>query len=114
MVVEGLSGVDAALHRLGYDGFRSGQREAIDTLLERRHLLLVAPTGGGKSLCYQLPAVLLEGTTIVVSPLISLMQDQVHALAKRGVSATYLASTLEGDELRRRMGGVGRGAYKPK
>ena len=87
--------LDGALARLGYAAFRPGQRESIETLLERGRLLLVAPTGGGKSLTYQLPATLLPGTTLVVSPLVSLMADQVHALEARGVAATFLASTLD-------------------
>ncbi len=98
----GLS-LEAALARLGYAAFRPGQREAIETLLERGRLLLVAPTGGGKSLTYQLPATLLPGTTLVISPLVSLMADQVQALEGRGVAATFLASTLDGGEMRRRM-----------
>jgi ATP-dependent DNA helicase RecQ len=73
--------LEAALRRLGYESFRPGQREAVETLLETGRLLLVAPTGGGKSLTFQLPAVLLPGTTLVISPL---------------VSATLLASTLDG------------------
>jgi ATP-dependent DNA helicase RecQ len=104
--------LDAGLSRLGYATFRQGQREAIETLLASGRLLLVAPTGGGKSLIYQLPATLLDGTTLVISPLISLMQDQVDALGARGVPATYLASTVDGGEMRRRMGMMGRGAYK--
>jgi ATP-dependent DNA helicase RecQ len=103
--------LEAGLRRLGYDSFRAGQREAVETLLEARRLLLVAPTGGGKSLIYQLPALLLPGTTLVVSPLISLMQDQVGALEARGVRATYLASTLEPAELRRRTAALARGAF---
>jgi ATP-dependent DNA helicase RecQ len=101
-----------ALRRLGYDGFRSGQRRAVETLLEQRRLLFVAPTGGGKSLVYQLPACLLTGTTLVVSPLIALMNDQVGALERRGIAATFLASTLPSDEIGRRMGLLARGAYK--
>jgi ATP-dependent DNA helicase RecQ len=101
--------LDAGLARLGYDGFRPGQREAIEILLETRRLLLVAPTGGGKSLIYQLPALLLPGTTVVVSPLISLMHDQVAALEARGVRASFLASTLEPAELRARMRAAARG-----
>jgi ATP-dependent DNA helicase RecQ len=104
--------LDAGLARLGYDGFRPGQREAVRTLLTERRLLLVAPTGGGKSLVYQLPGSLLPGTTLVVSPLIALMADQVAALVARGVPATYLASTLEPDELRRRLGALERGEYR--
>jgi ATP-dependent DNA helicase RecQ len=100
------------LRRLGYAEFRPGQQAAIETLLARDRLLLVAPTGGGKSLTYQLPATLLPGTTLVISPLVSLMHDQVDALAARGVAATYLASTLEAGEVRRRLGRVTRGELK--
>lgn len=106
------SDVDAALAALGYAAFRPGQREAIETLLRDRKLLLVAPTGGGKSLTYQLPALFLRGTTLVVSPLIALMHDQVSALDARGVRSTYLASTLERDELRRRLASLARGEYR--
>ena len=108
------SGLDleGGLHRLGYAAFRAGQREAIETLLVSDRLLLVAPTGGGKSLIYQLPATLLDGTTLCISPLISLMQDQVEALNARGVSATYLASTVDAGEMRRRMGMIARGDCK--
>ncbi len=104
--------LDAGLARLGYSRFRPGQREAIETLLDARALLLVAPTGGGKSLIYQLPATLLPGTTIVVSPLIALMHDQSEALDRRGVRATYLSSTLEGDEMARRMKQAAAGCYQ--
>jgi ATP-dependent DNA helicase RecQ len=100
--------VDAALARLGYAAFRPGQREAIETLFAHGRLLLVAPTGGGKSLSYQLPATILSGTTLVVSPLVALMADQVQALEARGVRATYLASTLEAPEMRRRMARMAR------
>src|SRR5688572_5392720 len=103
---------EPALRRLGYEAFRPGQREAIETLLSARRLLLVAPTGGGKSLTYQLPAVLLPGTTLVISPLVALMNDQVQALTARGVRATMLASTLDGDEVRRRMSAMARGDYR--
>jgi ATP-dependent DNA helicase RecQ len=103
--------LDGALRRLGYDAFRPGQREAVETLIGEGRLLLVAPTGGGKSLIYQLPAVALGGTTLVISPLVALMHDQVQALAARGVSATYFASTLDGDEVRRRMARMAHGEY---
>jgi ATP-dependent DNA helicase RecQ len=95
--------LDAGLRRLGYTEFRPGQREAVERLLAGGRLLLVAPTGGGKSLIYQLPATLLDGTTLVVSPLIALMQDQVRALETRGIAATYLASTLDAGEMRHRL-----------
>ncbi len=91
------------LARLGHADFRPGQREAIEGLLDERRLLLVAPTGGGKSLCYQLPALILSGTTVVVSPLIALMRDQVDALERLGIEATFLASTLDGAEMARRL-----------
>ena len=95
--------IDDALARLGLSAFRPGQREAILALLQHRSLLLVAPTGGGKSLTYQLPALVLPGTTLIVSPLVALMADQVRALEERGIAATYLASTIDGAEMKRRM-----------
>jgi ATP-dependent DNA helicase RecQ len=101
----------AGLRRLGYESFRPGQREAVETLLSAGRLLLVAPTGGGKSLTYQLPALLLQGTTLVISPLVALMNDQVKALEARGVNATLLASTLDGAEVRRRMARLAAGEY---
>ncbi|MGH7400941.1 MAG: RecQ family ATP-dependent DNA helicase, partial [Candidatus Rokuibacteriota bacterium] len=103
--------LDTALARLGYTAFRPGQREAVETLLAHRRLLLVAPTGGGKSLSYQLPATLLAGTTLVISPLVALMADQVQALDARGVPATYLAATLDAAEMRRRMARLAAGAF---
>ena len=102
----------AALRQLGYAAFRPGQREALETLFQHRRLLLVAPTGGGKSLIYQLPATMLQGTTLVISPLIALMQDQVAGLQQRGVAATYLASTLSDEEARARLRGIRAGEYR--
>jgi ATP-dependent DNA helicase RecQ len=104
--------LDDGLRTFGHAAFLPGQREAIETLLDHGRLLLVAPTGGGKSLTYQLPARVLPGTTLVISPLVSLMHDQVAALAARGVAATFLAATLDARELRRRMAQVARGAFK--
>ena len=100
------------LERFGFREFRPGQREAIETLFRVGRLLLVAPTGGGKSLTYQLPAALLPGTSLVVSPLIALMHDQVRALDAVGVPATFLASTLAADEARQRMRAIAEGAYR--
>ncbi len=107
-----LASLETGLARLGLESFRPGQREAIETLLDAGRLLLVAPTGGGKSLVYQLPACLLPGTTLVVSPLIALMHDQVAALDARGIPATYLAGTLDAAEIRRRMRSVADGDCK--
>jgi ATP-dependent DNA helicase RecQ len=106
------SDLDAGLAKLGYASFLPGQREAVLTLLKKGRLLLVAPTGGGKSLTYQLPASLLPGTTLVISPLVSLMHDQVRGLEERGVSATFLAATLSAAELRQRLDGLRAGVFK--
>ena len=78
----------------GYSEFRSGQSELIEQILNGRPVVAVMPTGAGKSLCYQLPALMLEGLTLVVSPLISLMKDQVRSLAEHGVEAAYLSSGM--------------------
>ena len=83
--------------------FRPGQREVIENVLQGRDVLCVMPTGGGKSLCYQLPSLLLPGLTLVISPLIALMKDQVDALIQRGIRATLLNSTLDLDEQRERI-----------
>ena len=84
----------------GFDSFQPGQQEVIEHLLAGRSAAAVFPTGGGKSLCYQLPALLLPGVTLVVSPLIALMKDQIDALARRGIAAARLDSTLSLDEYR--------------
>ncbi len=109
-----MSDIDLALReRFGLPAFHPWQREAIEELLEgRRRVVVIAPTGGGKSLCYQLPAAVLEGTSIVISPLIALMEDQVRALTQRGVAATYLASTLDPDEVKRREREIFEGRYQ--
>ncbi len=104
--------LDRGLAALGYSAFRPGQREAIETLLATGRLLQVAPTGGGKSLTYQLPASQLPGTSLVISPLVSLMHDQVQALEARGVAATFLAATLSAEEMRSRLARLRAGAFK--
>ena len=96
----------------GYGEFRVGQREAIDAVLAGRDAVVVMPTGSGKSLCYQLAALLLPGTTLVVSPLIALMKDQVDALLARNISATVINSTVPRDEMSRRVSGMKSGAYR--
>ena len=96
----------------GYDDFRAGQVDVIASVLSRRDTLGVLPTGGGKSLCYQVPALMFPGLTIVISPLISLMKDQVDRLRQRGVAATLLNSTLGGGEVSRRLSDVALGRIK--
>ncbi len=91
--------LQALRDHFGHDAFRAGQEPVIRALLDGRSALAVFPTGGGKSLCYQLPALLLDGLTLVVSPLIALMKDQVDALTARGIPAARLDSTLAPDEL---------------
>ena len=96
----------------GFSMFKPGQREVIEHLLAGRSAAAVFPTGGGKSLCYQLPALQLEGVTLVVSPLIALMKDQIDALATRGIAAARLDSTLSLDEYRDVMDRVRSGALR--
>ena len=96
----------------GYSSFRSGQEKLIDAILAGRDVLGVMPTGGGKSLCYQIPAMLLPGVTLVVSPLISLMQDQVAALVENGVPAAYINSSLTPAQLRRVYSNIRAGLYR--
>ena len=96
----------------GYDSFREGQETVIKYVMEHKSSLCVMPTGGGKSLCYQIPSLLLDGTTIVVSPLISLMKDQVDALLQAGIPATFINSTLTATEVRETMEEVVNGQYR--
>lgn len=98
--------------RFGFPHFRPGQERAVAAVLAGRDTLVVLPTGGGKSLCYQVPALVLPGLTVVVSPLISLMKDQVDALAARGIPATFVNSTLGAGEIGERMQRVARGEVR--
>ncbi len=97
--------------RFALERFRPGQRGVIESVLQGRDVLCVMPTGGGKSLCYQLPALLLPGLTLVVSPLIALMKDQVDALNQRGIAATLLNSTLDLAEQHARLVEIEAGRY---
>jgi ATP-dependent DNA helicase RecQ len=106
--------LDEALRaRFGLEAFRPWQREAIEAVLgDPGRALVVAPTGGGKSLTYQLPAAVLDGMTLVISPLVALMEDQVRSLTARGIEATYLASTLDRADRDLREQKMLRGEYK--
>src|SRR5687768_14314777 len=92
----------------GYRSFRPLQQEIVDAILDRQDVFVLMPTGGGKSLCYQLPALLLDGLTVVVSPLIALMKDQVDALQALGVPATFINSSLDASEAGERQAAVAR------
>lgn len=96
----------------GYERFRPGQEEAIESVLAGADTLVVLPTGGGKSLCFQVPALILPGLTVVVSPLISLMKDQVDALESRGLPATFINSSLTSSQVSERLGRATRGELK--
>src|SRR5207237_5254517 len=102
----------ALQQHFGYDAFRKGQEEVVRSVLSGRPTIAILPTGGGKSLCYQLPALLLEGTTIVVSPLLALMKDQVDALRARGIAATFVNSSLSDGERQERQAALRRGEYR--
>ncbi len=105
--------IHAALKQYyGYDSFRPGQQQAIEAVLSGRDALCVMPTGAGKSICYQLPAAILPGVTIVISPLISLMQDQVASLNQMGLRAAYLNSTLTPRQMEKAMDNACAGMYR--
>src|SRR3954462_7594044 len=102
----------ALRNHFGFEDFREGQREVISAVLEGHDTVVVMPTGGGKSLCYQVPALMLEGATLVVSPLIALMKDQVDALHARNLPATFINSSIDFEEQKARLQAVRRGAFK--
>lgn len=106
-----LDSLEALKRHFGFGEFRPAQEEIIQELIAGRDALVVMPTGGGKSLCYQLPALVREGAALVISPLIALMKDQVDALRERGLSATMINSTVSLAEQRERIAGMQRGDY---
>src|SRR5437879_1829842 len=103
---------NALKEHFGYSAFRPGQESAVESVLARRDTLVVLPTGGGKSICYQVPALMLEKLTVVISPLISLMKDQIDALAARGLPATFVNSTLTSSQISDRIARAIRGEIK--
>ena len=96
----------------GYDEFRNGQDKLIESIIKGRDALGIMPTGGGKSICYQLPAIALDGITIVISPLISLMKDQVDSLNELGINAAFMNSTLDNGEFLQILEGIRANSYK--
>lgn len=96
----------------GHTSFRAGQSEVITSILGCQDTFVVMPTGGGKSLCYQIPALMMDGTALVISPLIALMQDQVRTLERAGIPGCFINSSLPFEEIRRRMQSAREGAYK--
>lgn len=96
----------------GYSSFRRGQDETIKNVLDGKDTVCIMPTGGGKSICYQIPALVFEGTTLVISPLISLMKDQVDTLIQNGISATYINSSISTAEANQRIQLAKQGHYK--
>lgn len=102
---------DALKAHFGFDAFRPGQRDIVEAVLAGRDVLAVMPTGSGKSLCYQLPACMLEGTALVISPLIALMKDQVDALTEFGVAATLINSSIHYGEQQERLRKMAQGDY---
>ncbi|HJQ69465.1 MAG TPA: RecQ family ATP-dependent DNA helicase [Blastocatellia bacterium] len=103
---------EALLKHFGFTDFREGQAEVIEAVLNGENSVVVMPTGGGKSLCFQLPALMLDGVTLVVSPLIALMKDQVDQLASRGIPTTFINSSLSYSEVSRRLSEIRRGLHK--
>ncbi|MBV9958189.1 MAG: RecQ family ATP-dependent DNA helicase, partial [Acidobacteria bacterium] len=104
--------LSALKQHFGFADFREGQREVIGSILEGHDTVVVMPTGGGKSLCYQLPALMKEGATVVVSPLIALMKDQVDALQARNLPATFINSSITFEEQKARINAIRRGEFK--
>src|SRR5690625_5735567 len=103
---------DVLKKKWGYDQFRAGQEEAIKSVLSKNDTVVLFPTGGGKSLCYQIPAVILEGLTLVISPLIALMRDQGDQLNSRNMPVIYINSSSPRREIGQRWRNARKGMYK--
>jgi ATP-dependent DNA helicase RecQ len=96
----------------GYSSFKKGQEAIIDRILKKQDVLGIMPTGAGKSICFQIPALCLSGTSLVISPLISLMKDQVDTLDEMGIKAAFINSSLDAGEYRSIMTNARKGEYK--
>ena len=107
-----MNAVETLKEYFGYDSFREGQEGIINAILEGRDILAIMPTGAGKSICYQVPALMLDGITVVISPLISLMQDQVKSLNEAGVHAAYINSSLSEIQITKALEAASNGRYK--
>ena len=113
MIIDKLEFAKETLDKhFGFTDFREGQSDVIKAVLDGHNCLVVMPTGGGKSLCFQLPALMRDGITLVISPLIALMKDQVDSLRERGIKATFINSSLSFDEQKNRLQAVRRGEYQ--
>ena len=99
-------------HYFGYDSFRPGQEKLVDAILAGQDVLGIMPTGAGKSICFQIPALLFEGVTLVISPLISLMKDQVDSLRQLGIAAVYINSSVSKAQLYKDLQDISAGFYK--
>ena len=107
-----LKPLDILTKYYGYTSFRRGQEDIINSIINRNDVLAIMPTGGGKSICYQVPALLLDGITLVISPLISLMKDQVDDLKTMGINATYINSSLSSKDFNEILENIRNDEYK--
>ena len=107
-----MDSIETLKYYFGYDSFRDGQENIINAILSGRDILAIMPTGAGKSICYQVPALMLPGITIVISPLISLMQDQVKSLNEAGIHAAYINSSLSENQISKALSLAAQGHYK--
>ena len=103
---------DTLMQYFGYGNFRAGQESLIMDILAGKDVLGIMPTGAGKSICFQIPALMMPGITLVVSPLISLMKDQVNALTQSGISAAYINSSLTERQVAKALSNAASGMYK--